>query len=285
MMLRCHFRRSLFAAAATLALLLAGAAEPARAQGKLDASYAITAARLPVGSATATIELGNGEYAISMNGRAGGVMRMLSSGEGTLSARGVIIDGHPVPTTFAAATKSDDDAMDVKMTLADGVVTELTAAAPPKSDDRVAVTDAHKANVIDPLSALLMPVTGTGDELSQSACQRTLPIFDGRRRFDLKLAFKRMDKVRAGKGYAGPVVVCAMTFVPVAGHRASSSLIKYLSNGREMEIALAPIAGTRLLAPFRVAINNMLGNLVVQANRFEVSPPARASIEPNAIAR
>jgi hypothetical protein len=55
MMLRCHFRRSLFAAAATLALLLAGAAEPARAQGKLDASYAITAARLPVGSATATM--------------------------------------------------------------------------------------------------------------------------------------------------------------------------------------------------------------------------------------
>jgi hypothetical protein len=29
----------------------------------------------------------------------------------------------------------------------------------------------------------------------------------------------------------------------------------------------------------------MLGNLVVQASRFEVSPPARASIEPNAIAR
>jgi hypothetical protein len=39
-------------------------------------------------------------------------------------------------------------------------------------------------------------------------------------------------------------------------------------------MALAPVAGTRLLAPFRITIVNMLGNLVVQANRFEVVPMA-----------
>jgi hypothetical protein len=36
-----------------------------------------------------------------------------------------------------------------------------------------------------------------------------------------------------------------------------------------MEIALAPIAGTRLLAPFRLSIVSMLANLVIEANRFE----------------
>jgi len=43
---------------------------------------------------------------------------------------------------------------------------------------------------------------------------------------------------------------------------------------------LAPIAGTRLLAPFRLSVANMLGNLVVQANRFESLAPAsvRASV-------
>ena len=30
-------------------------------------------------------------------------------------------------------------------------------------------------------------------------------------------------------------------------------------------MAFAPVAGTRLLAPFRISIANMLGNLVVQA--------------------
>ena len=37
----------------------------------------------------------------------------------------------------------------------------------------------------------------------------------------------------------------------------SIALVKYLSEGREMEIALAPVAGTRLLAPFRVLIVSM----------------------------
>jgi len=109
-----------------------------------------------------------------------------------------------------------------------------------------------------------------------AACERVLVLFDGRRRYDLKLAFKRMEGVKADKGYAGPVVVCSLAFQPLGGYRASSSLMKFLSEGREMELALAPIAGTRLLAPFRVTVTHMLGNLVVQANRFEALPPAAA---------
>jgi hypothetical protein len=41
----------------------------------------------------------------------------------------------------------------------------------------------------------------------------------------------------AEKGYAGPVVVCSVAYEPMAGHRASTALVKYLSEGREMEIA------------------------------------------------
>jgi phosphoenolpyruvate carboxylase len=44
------------------------------------------------------------------------------------------------------------------------------------------------------------------------------------------------------------VVVCSVSYEPIAGHRPSTPLVKYLSEGREMEMALAPVAGTRLLA-------------------------------------
>lgn len=101
---------------------------------------------------------------------------------------------------------------------------------------------------------------------------------DRSKRYDLKLAFKRMDKVTAEKGYAGPVVVCSAGYEPIAGHRASTPLVKYLSEGREMEIALAPIADTRLLAPFRMSVVSMVANLVIEANRFEAtSQPSGAS--------
>jgi hypothetical protein len=80
-----------------------------------------------------------------------------------------------------------------------------------------------------------------------------------------------MDNVTADKGYAGPVVVCSLRYEPIVGHVASNALVKYLSEGREMEIVLAPVAGTRLLAPFRLSVVSMLANLVIEANRFEAT--------------
>ena len=38
-----------------------------------------------------------------------------------------------------------------------------------------------------------------------------------------------------------------------------------------MEIALAPVAGTRLLAPFRLSVVSMLANIVIEANQFETT--------------
>ena len=136
--------------------------------------------------------------------------------------------------------------------------------------DRVPVTETNRQAIIDPLTACCFRPRGS-EELSQEACRHTLPYFDGQQRYDLKLAFKRMDKVTAEKGYAGPVVVCSLRYEPIAGHNASNTLIKYVSEGREMEIALAPIAGTRSLAPFRLSVGSTLANLVIEANRFEAT--------------
>jgi hypothetical protein len=90
-----------------------------------------------------------------------------------------------------------------------------------------------------------------------------------------------MDKMTAEKGYAGPVVVCSVNYEPIAGHRANIPLVKYLSEGREIEIALAPIAGMRLLAPFRLSVVSTLANLVIEANRFEtIMAPAPEGTPP-----
>jgi hypothetical protein len=144
------------------------------------------------------------------------------------------------------------------------------------------VTNSNRKGIVDPLTALLFSAAAADERLSQEACRRTLPIFDGHQRYDLKLAFKRMDKITAEKGYAGPVVVCSVSYEPIAGHRANILLIKYLSEGREMEIALAPIAGTRLLAPLRLSVVSTLANLMIEANRFEtIMAPAPAGTPPN----
>ena len=134
------------------------------------------------------------------------------------------------------------------------------------------VTEAHRKGVTDPLSAVLIPVAGTGDVLTPDACKRKLAIFDGRQRADLDLVFKRMDKVKASTGYQGPVVVCQVLYNPVAGHRPERPAIKYLIAQRDMEIWLAPIAGTRVLVPFRFSVPTPFGAGVLQANYFVAAP-------------
>jgi Protein of unknown function (DUF3108) len=97
-------------------------------------------------------------------------------------------------------------------------------------------------------------------------------------RYDLRFAFKRVEPVHAEKGYAGPAVVCAVYFSPIAGHIPDRAAIKYLAELRDMELWLAPIAGTRVMVPYRVTVPTPLGVGVLQATQFvSVPQPGKAS--------
>jgi Protein of unknown function (DUF3108) len=276
-------RATLIAAGATLALTGAAIGQ-APAQGKLTAGYTISVARIPVGKLAWTADIGEDGYSIAGNGEASGIASFLAGGKGTVATRGTVKDGQLSPTEFTSDITQGDDKGRLTMLLEQGSVTELKIDPPvPAADpDRVALTAAHQQGVVDPLTAWLVPAAGSGDGLAREACGRTLPVFDGHKRYDLKLAFKRMDKAKADKGYQGPVLVCGLGFQPIAGHRPASSMVKFLAPGRDIELWLAPVAGTRLLAPIRVQVANLLGNIVVQAQEFEAAAqsPARAAITP-----
>ena len=271
----CPMRMVILATCLVLGFAIAAGGDQAQAENNLDASYTISFARVRVGDITASLVLGETEYKMSARGRAGGIIKVLLDGEGSFIAQGTIADGLLVPGSFASKIVSIGKTSEVTMALDGGIVKEL-AATPPPGTDRVPVTETNRQGVLDPLTALLFTASGVSEELSKEACRHTLPIFDGQQRYDLKLAFKRMDKATAEKGYAGPVVVCSLRYEPIAGHSASNTLVKYVSEGREMEIALAPIAGTRWLAPFRLSIGSTLANLVIEANRFEANARTEA---------
>lgn len=257
-------------AVVALVLIVAGGGlDQAQAQGKFVAEYAITMAHIAVGKGTWTADIGPEQYTATASGSASGIFSVLVSGQGSITTRGVVKDGRLQPLVFTSKINSDDGKTDLQMRFENGNVAELVAEAATDAAERVPVTEAHRQGVLDPLSALLIPAGGAGDVLAADACRRTLPIFDGRRRYNLQLAFKRADKVKAAKGYQGPVVVCSLGFQPIAGHRATSMLVKYLSQGRDIELWLAPIAGTRILAPFRLSVTNLIGNIVIDAGRFE----------------
>jgi hypothetical protein len=266
-------------AVAATALAAAG---PACAQGRLDARYTVTLGSVPVGKGAWVIDISENQFTAAASGATAGLLRVFASGQGSGASRGYIVGGNPVPASFAASITSDKKTEEIRMTLGSGDVKEFVISPPtPPDPDRIPVTEAHRHGVSDPMTASLFRVAGNGNPVSPQACQRSTPIFDGRMRYNLQFAYKRMEQVKAEKGYEGPVVVCAVYFVPVAGYIPSRTAIKYLASQRDMEVWFAPVGSTRVLVPYRVSIPTPIGTGVMQATQFvTVSQPRAAAAGP-----
>ena len=251
-------------------LFFVALAQPsAHAQARLDAQYEATLAGIPVGRGSWTIEIGDDQYTASAFGGTTGLFKALSNGSGTGASQGRVVNGALIATNYSASTTTSKKTEAIHIVLTNGNVKESGIdPTPPVDPDRVPVTDAHKKNVFDPMTASLLRVPGTGDTLTPDACRTGAAVFDGRMRYDLTLDFKRMETVRASKGYYGPVVVCAIYFKAIAGYIPDRPVIKYLQSARNIEIAFVPIAGTRFLVPFRMVVPTPLGTAMLEATQF-----------------
>ncbi len=257
-----------------LAAALAAAAPVAvRAQGKLDAQYSATLAGITIGKGSWVVDITDSYYTASASGTAAGLVRVFTGGHGTTAVHGTLQAGQPLATIYDSMIVTSKKTDEVQLTVDNGDVKDSRLDPPLDTEpDRVPITEAHQHGILDPMTASLLRTPGNGDPLSPEACQRSLAVFDGRLRYDLQFAFKRMDRVKAAKGYAGPVVVCAVYFSPIAGYIPSRAAIRYISKLRDIEVWLAPIAGTRVLVPFRAQGPTPIGRVVVEATQFVSAP-------------
>jgi uncharacterized protein DUF3108 len=259
-----------------LAFGLAASSPSAFAQGRLEAHYEATLAGIPVGRGAWNIDISDDQFSAAAAGGTSGLLKAFAGGSGTASALGRVVNGALVSTNYNASTATSKYTQAIRMILSNGTIKESAIEPePPVDPDRLPVTEAHRKGVFDPMTGSMLRVGGTADPLGPEACRSGTAIFDGRMRYDLKLDFKRMETVRAEKGYQGPVVVCAIYFVPVAGYIPDRPVIKYLAAQRNMEIAFAPVAGTRILVPFRMVIPTPLGTAMLEATQFitTATPP------------
>jgi hypothetical protein len=259
------------------AIALVGLApQAASAQGRLDAQYEATLAGIPVGKGAWTIEIGDDTFSAAAQGGTAGLLKAFSGGTGSGASQGRVVNGALVANAYTATTTTQKKSETIRLLLANGNVKEFSIdPVPPVDPDRVVVTDAHRKGVLDPMTGSMLRVAGNGEVLSPESCRTAAGIFDGRLRYDLKLDYKRMETVRAERGYHGPALVCAVYFTPVAGYIPDRPVIKYLATERRIEIAFVPIAGTRVLVPFRMTIPTPFGLAMLEATSFVTSamPP------------
>ncbi len=143
---------------------------------------------------------------------------------------------------------------------------------PPFDDkpDRVPLTEHDKQGVVDPVGAVVVPVPAKGPldrpglVRSQDPGVRRLHAL--RRRSDLRRRAQRL-----GQGLQGPVAVCAVRYVPIAGHRRDRPSTKFMADNKDLEVWLAPVASAHVLLPFRVSARTMMGTAVIEASEFSLA--------------
>ena len=256
-------------------LLLDGGLSLALAQAKLDATYSATLFGFPIGHISWTVELRNNRFTSAATGGISGLLRIFSDGHGDVSAQGNLSGGEPIASHFALTLIAGKWSDDVRIQFRGNKAQEYVTALPAPGANQVPITDANRTGVLDPMTALLVPIPGAGKTAVPEACERTIPIFDGHTRYNLRLSFKRVDTVNNEGVYQGPVIVCAVKFFPVAGYDPKHFLVTYLAAQRDIEIWLAPIAGSRLMVPYRMSMPTPMGLGILQATKFE-SVPAKS---------
>jgi len=249
-----------------------GRISPAAAQVKLDASYRATLLGLPIGQISWTIELRDNRFTTAATGGISGILRVFTDGHGDVAAHGQLSGGRPVASNFALKLIAGKWSDDVQILFKGDKAKEYVTAPPNPDANLVPLTDANRVGVVDPMTALLVYMPGAGETAVPEACDRTVPIFDGHTRYNLRLTFKRIDKVTTEQGYQGPAVVCAVQFFPLAGYNPNHFLITFLAAQHDTEIWLAPFAGSRLMVPYRMAMPTPFGLGVLQAIKFESLP-------------
>jgi len=262
-----------------LALGLVGTAAPVAAQGRLQAEYEATLAGVPMARGTLNLEVREDQYTAAVNANSVGVVKLFKSFSLTMLVWGHLVNGALVPDSYHGISITGGETRESSISFAKGNVKETRIVPePPVVAGRIAPTEAQLRGVLDELTSLSVHAGGTGAVATAAACEPSIPVFNGWLRFDRRRVFMRMEEVEGGAGYRGPVVVCAIQVVPVAGF-APEELKEAQSSGGG-EVAYAPVAGTRILVPFRITSPTPLGTVKIEATRF-VSE-ARAAQVPRA---
>jgi hypothetical protein len=263
-------------ATALLAGLLAAFA-PALHAETLRVHYNVSLIGLPLGTAGLTGVFIPATYRVDVNARLTGLASLLSAFKGAATAAGTLSAGRVVPSAYAISTSSSQGTRTVRMAVAGGTVRGVDISPPIEERvDRVPLTAADKRGIIDPISALVMPVSGTAPVIGPAACNRTIPVFDGYVRFDIGMSYVG-QQTYSTSGYSGPVAVCSVRYRPIAGHRRDKRATQFMTDNKDMEAWLAPVGGTRVVVPVHISVKTMIGTTVIDASEFLVDSTKRAA--------
>ncbi|MCI4677543.1 DUF3108 domain-containing protein [Rhodoblastus acidophilus] len=240
----------------------------------MHANYRVSLIGVPIGVAVANAYVAQSHYKVALNVRLTGVAAWIASLRMALASSGSYQDGELSPSGYATIASNSRETRTLRMAMSERAVRQIQYSPPwydENNPDRVPLTEASKHNIIDPLSAFIMPAPAGESAVGPAACNRRVPVFDGYTRFDIALSYVEVKEIST-RGYSGPVTVCAARYIPIAGHKPDNKSTQFMANNKDMNIWLAPVPHMPLVVPYRVSLMTMAGTAVIEASELRFAP-------------
>lgn len=258
--------------AATLAAALAVAvprtllaAEPQSFRGE----YTVSFLGLSVAKAAFESRYEDAAYSIEGNVSSAGLAKLFDDTRGTISTSGRVLADRIQPAKFRTDYTSGKKASLIDIRFDGGRVVSTRVEPPPKprGPDWLPLDQGDLAGVADPISATVVRAEGL-----DKVCGRTVKLYDGEMRADLKLAYVGEGRISV-PGYEGPTVTCRLGFQPVSGFARGRKALKFLQRKSRIDVTFAPLGQTGIYAPVRATVGTRIGTLTIDARRFEATGP------------
>jgi hypothetical protein len=264
-------------------------AEPALAQNdvatpsRITAVYRVDLGSFNLGNFKLTTTFRGEDYQMRGEGRFTVLSGLLYEWRGVMAGSGRVTNAGPEPAMYAF-NYSDSTKMweRLRMTFEGRSVSGVTIAPSRRPLPRtIPVTQEQLEGVLDPMSGAFLTANSDNPNGDINVCNHTLPVFDGRARFDLVVTPKRVTRVKRTTpgGYGGPAVVCAVKFIPIAGHQPDNPGIRLMAQSNEIEVWLIPVRNTNMYVPYRIVLPTPAGYGTAMVTSIQVSGARRASAE------
>lgn len=250
---------------ALILLMCLSAALPgvvAGAEVRNDTNYQITLSGIPLANAYFQARQDGKSYSVDAQIATTPLANIIAETKAEMSSKGEVRNGTWEPENFLFRYKYGKRHRSFETTFASGKVTASRVEPKPRRRKNwIPTMPGDLRAVTDPVAGLVIP----GDK---DPCGKSIAIYDGEARINLRLAPKGQNTFKT-EGFSGPVVVCSLRYEPKSGYRQGHRDIEYVRKLNNMEIWFAKAGPMNVYAPVYLSVPTSYGPLTIKATHFD----------------
>jgi hypothetical protein len=274
--LRAAFGAAFAAAWMAAASPVASAQSSDQAPSAHETEFNVKFGALTVGNMIFGVSMDGQDYTFTGKGSTKGLAEWFASGKAVIKSQGQV-SGHDLlaASHYLSVTEKNKTAV-LKMSFNKGDVQDVFLDPDKRKKSKnskkyVLIQPDDLKHVVDPASTMVIPVDLAKAKDPLAVCGHTFRVYDGETRFDMRLSYKRNEKIST-KGYDGYAYVCKLQYVPVAGHKRDNKSTMEMAANKDLEIWLAPINGggkdQSIFTAIRIVVPTSLGTFSAEPEYF-----------------